>query len=308
MSYATFMGVPVKDDAASPAPRACVIGIPFDCGTHAFRVGSREGPDAIRRQSRLLRPFFVDPATRPPNAIDTLGLVDAGNVACFPGDVERSYPLIEQALAPILSAGIVPMSMGGDGAVTLPQLRAVGKHHPGLAVLHIDAHTDTYDLGGFNTATTFTRAAEERLIDVHHSFHVGARGTTFMDGVLEFGRSLGYNIVPFAELEADPAACTARIREHLSGRPVYLCFDMDIFDPSCAPGVCTPEWGGLSAREGLALLRALSGLDFVAFDINTVSPAQDVCETTAFLAATVIQECCSLAAQSPSLMRAPLTA
>jgi agmatinase len=198
----------------------------------------------------------------------------------------------------IVSAGMMPITMGGDGAVTLPQLRAMKKRYPDLVVLHVDAHTDTYDLSGFNTATTFTRASEEGLVDVRSSFHVGARGTTFMDGVLRFGRSLGYNIVSFAELNADPAACVAAIRERIGGRPIYLCFDMDIFDPSCAPGVCTPEWGGLNPKEGIALLRSFAGLNFVAFDVNTVSPAQDVGEMTSFLAAAVLFECCVLAAQT----------
>jgi agmatinase len=279
--------------------RACVLGVPFDCGTHPFRVGSREGPDAIRRQSRLLRPFFVDPQGRPVNAIETLGLVDAGNAPCHPGDTDRSYPLIEQAVGELLDAGMTPVTMGGDGAVTLPQLRAVKKRYADLVVLHIDAHTDTYDLDGFNTATTFTRAAEEGVVDAHSSFHVGARGTTFVDGVLGFGRSLGYNVVPFSEFEADRARCIAAIRERIGTRPVYLCFDMDIFDPSCAPGVCTPEWGGLNPKEGIALLRALAGMNFVSFDVNTVSPAQDVGEATAFLAATIMLECCALAAQVP---------
>lgn len=299
MSQATFMGVPPKTDTARGVSRACILGVPFDCGTHPFRVGSREGPDAIRRQSRLLRPFFVDPQGRPTNAVETLGLVDAGNAECYPGDVARSYPLIERAIDDILASGMTPVTMGGDGAVTLPQLRAVKKHHADLVVLHIDAHTDTYDLDGFNTATTFTRASEEGLVDERSSFHVGARGTTFMDGVPAFGRSLGYNVVPFSEFEADRAGCIASIRERIGKRPVYLCFDMDIFDPSCAPGVCTPEWGGLNPKEGIALLRALAGMNFVSFDVNTVSPAQDVGEATAFLAATVLLECCALAAQTP---------
>lgn len=299
MNFSTFMGVPSRDSSGLSKPRACVIGIPFDCGTHPFRVGSREGPDAIRRQSRLLRRFFVDPAGRPENAVEALDLVDAGNVTCYPGDVERSYPLIDEAVATIAASGAIPVSMGGDGAVTLPQLRAVSKSHPELVVLHIDAHTDTYDIDGFNTATTFTRAAAEQLIDTRCSFHIGARGSTFVPGVLGFTRSLGYHVVPFSAFEAQRDACIDAIRQTIGTRPVYLCFDMDIFDPSCAPGVCTPEWGGLSAREGLALLRALAGLNFVAFDVNTVSPAQDVGDMTAFLAATVMLECCALAAQSP---------
>ncbi|MNX98662.1 Proclavaminate amidinohydrolase [compost metagenome] len=186
--------------------------------------------------------------------------------------------------------------MGGDGAVTLPQLRAVARRHPDFVVLHFDSHTDTYPIPGYNTATTFTRAAEEGLLDVASSFHVGTRGSSFMPGVLEFGREVGYTIMPYDDFDRDQKAALEDIKQRIGQRPVYLCFDMDIFDPSCAPGVCTPEWGGLSAKEGLALLRQLAGLNFVAFDVNTVSPPQDVQGATAFLAATVMQEFCALAA------------
>ncbi|WP_454692570.1 arginase family protein [Achromobacter aloeverae] len=290
------MGLPASRSSEAGVPRACVVGIPFDCGTHPFRVGSRQGPDAIREQSRLLRPFDLFRRAGVDNPSAFLRAVDLGNVICQPGDTDYSYPRIEAAIAQVLDSGAIPISMGGDGAVTLPQLRAVSRRHPGFVVLHIDSHTDTYPIPGYNTATTFTRAAEESLLDVGASYHVGTRGQSFMGGVIEYGREVGYTVVPFDDFMADRVAVVERIRAGIGDRPVYLCFDMDIFDPSCAPGVCTPEWGGLSPREGLDLLRSLSGLNYVAFDVNTVSPPQDVQGATAFLAATVLQECCVLAA------------
>jgi agmatinase len=294
----TFMGLPARPEPGAAPPLACIVGIPFDCGTHPFRVGSREGPDAIRKQSRLLRAYDVEPMGGISNPSAFLRMIDAGNAPCACGDIETSYPAIEAAIGSILAAGAIPISMGGDGAVTLPQLRAVAKRHPDLVVLHIDAHTDTYDLPGYNTATTFTRAAEERLVDVQRSFHIGARGNTFVDGVIPFTRSVGYTVIPFSEFDQDRQACMARVAATIGDRPVYLCFDMDVFDPSCAPGVCTPEWGGLSAKEGFAVLNSLQGLNFAAFDVNTVSPAHDVGGSTAFLAATVLHKCCGLAAQA----------
>jgi len=290
-----FMGLPgARRDGQTP--RACVLGVPFDCGTHPFRVGARQGPDAIREQSRLLRPFDLFSRSGIDNPVDYLRAVDLGNVACHPGDPDAAFPLIEAAIGTVLDAGAIPVSMGGDGAVTLPQLRAVAARHPDLVVVHFDSHTDTYPIPGYNTATTFTRAAEEGLVDVASSFHIGTRGNSFMGGIIEYGREVGYTVVPFDDLDRDPQAILANMRQHVGSRPVYLCFDMDIFDPSCAPGVCTPEWGGLSAKEGLALLRQLRGLNFVAFDVNTVSPPHDVQGATAFLAATVMQEFCALAA------------
>lgn len=294
---AGFMGL-AAPGAGQATPRACVMGIPFDCGTHPFRVGSRQGPDAIREQSRLLRPYDLFRRAGQDNPPQFLRAADAGNVVCWPGDPERSYPQIEAAVGRVLDAGAIPITMGGDGAVTLPQLRAVGKRHPGVVVLHFDSHTDTYPIAGYNTATTFTRAAEEAVVDVAASYHVGTRGNSFMGGVVEYGREVGYTVIPFDEFDRDQGAVLDEIKRRVGARPVYLCFDMDIFDPSCAPGVCTPEWGGLSAKEGLALLRRLHGMNFVAFDVNTVSPPQDVGGATAFLAATVMQEFFALAASA----------
>ncbi len=295
-SASSFMGIRQTSNLEEIDAHACIVGIPFDCGSHPFRIGARQGPDAIRQQSALLRPYRSDVRYGPANPIESLGLFDLGNVACTPGNIEASFPAIESAIDAVITRGMIPISMGGDGAVTLPQLRAASRHYEDLVVLHFDAHTDTTPLSGYNTATTFTRAAEEKLIDASSSFHIGARGLTFMPDVLKFTASVGYEVIPFSDFTLRQPECLAEIRNTIGNRPTYLCFDMDIFDPSCAPGVCTPEWGGLSAREGLALMRQLAGINFVAFDVNTVSPPQDIGGMTAFLAASVLYECCTLAA------------
>ena len=290
----TFMGVPFSTDASQS--RAAVLGIPFDCGTHPVRIGARYGPNAIREQSALVRPF--QPPHADFNPLDQLQLVDCGNVDLTPSIVEESFERIERAVSGIVGAGAVPVTMGGDGAVTLPQLRALHSHYPDLVVLHIDAHTDTRPGDGnaphkrYNTSTTFTRAAEEGIVDASNSLHVGPRGTLAEANVFEHTRAQGYELIAGHELyRRGFDEVLAYIHQRLDGRPVYLCFDMDFFDPSCAPGVCTPTWGGATAREGLTLLQGLAGLDFVAVDVNTVSPPHDVGGMTAFLAGTVMLEC-----------------
>jgi agmatinase len=291
------MDLPSIDDPQTAGACAAILGIPFDCGNHPYRIGSRLGPDAIRQQSLLIRPYRTGFENE--NPIESLGLLDAGNVDCRPGDVEITYPAIEGAVGALLSAGIAPITMGGDGTVTLPQLRALAKNNPDLVVLHLDSHTDAYPLEGYNTATSFSRAAEEGIVDTTHSYHVGARGNTFMPAALSHAVALGYQVVTHEQLRAEGTVpCMRRIAREIGERPVYLCFDMDVFDPSCAPGVCTPEWGGLLAEEGLNALRALTGLNFVAFDVNTVSPPHDTAGMTALLAATVMYECTALAAAS----------
>ena len=291
------MGVP---SAFGQAALATVVGVPFDCGTHETRIGARLAPDAIRHESRLLRRYDVVPSPIADSVTDYLRLTDAGNVRCPPGDVSGAFPRIQAAFETVHARGAIPIGIGGDGAVTLPQLRAAAAHHQGLVVLHLDAHTDTYDLEGLNAATTFTRAAEEGLLDVARSAHVGVRGQASMPGAIEFARGLGYRVVPFHAIDLAATDPLAELKEVIGARPVYLCLDVDVFDPSCAPGVCIPEWGGLGAREGLALVRSLQGLNFAAFDINTVSPPHDPAGTTAFLAATLVYEFCHLAAHTVS--------
>ena len=291
----TFMGVAASHDLK--ASKAAVLGIPFDCGFHPTRIGARLGPSSIREHSGLVRRY--EPPLRDFDPVAGLGLVDYGDVKLRSGYVVEAFENIEAAVAQIVEAAAIPVTMGGDGAVTLPQLRAVHRRHPDLVVLHIDAHTDTYPDDGkskFTNATTFTRAAEEGVVDPKNSIHLGARGAVAMPSLFEYTRNWGYELIPGVELDSlGIPAVVAHVTRRLARRPVYLCFDMDVFDPSVAPGVCTPSWGGLSAKEGLAILDGLASLDFVAFDVNTLSPPHDSAGMTAYLAGTVMHKCLQLA-------------
>lgn len=286
----TFMGLP----AGSPSPgcRAAILGVPFDCGTHAFRVGARQGPTAVRRQSGLIRRFH--PSLADVDVLSLLDAVDCGNVALTPGRIDDALPRIEAAAGAILDAGAVPVGIGGDGSVSLALMRAAGRRHPGLVALHIDSHTDAYPYepdDRYNAATQFTNAAEEGWVDASRSWHVGVRGFTYCSGVLDHAAHLGFRVVTAETLLRRGFAQTmAEFRSTVGERPVYLCWDMDVFDPSVAPGVCTPTWGGLTAREGIELIRSLSGLNIVAMDFNTVSPPQDVNDMAAHLCAHMIME------------------
>ena len=295
----TFMNVPFSTDPQGS--RAAILGVPFDTGTHTTRIGSRTGPAAIREQSLLVRPYQLPQAKF--NPIEYLNLVDCGDADVTPSIIEDSFKEIELAAFTIADAGACPLALGGDGSITLPLLRAIKRKYDDLAVLHIDAHTDTYRGDGdaihdrYNTATTFTRAAEEGLVDLENSFHVGPRGPVMAVDVFDHTRENGYNLIHGRELFERGLRQTAEdLKSQLGDKPVYLCFDMDFFDPSCAPGVCTPTWGGPTAREGLAMLRKLSGLNIVAVDINTVSPEHDNGGMTAFLAGTIVMECLTLIA------------
>ena len=286
----TFMGVPSSTNAAGAV--AAILGCPFDCGTHAFRIGSRQGPAAIREQSRLIRRYHSELADS--DILTEMGVIDAGDVVLTPSRMEEAFAAIEEAAFRLAAAGAAPVGFGGDGSVSLPLVRAAGRVHPGLAVLHVDSHTDAYPVDPvhrYDAATQFTHAAQEQKVLATASWHVGLRGTTTRPDVYAYTGELGYNTMTMREFQSmgfDDAI--RRIRETLEGRPVYLSWDMDVFDPSCAPGVCTPAWGGFSAREGLELIRSLEGLNIVGADVNTVSPPHDINGMTAFLAAAVTHE------------------
>lgn len=282
------------DNSDIDSALAVGVGIPFDMGHHPARVGSRSGPDHIRINSLLVaeaaRYSGIDP-------ISASGFVDLGNIDVVPGIVESSYRNIESSIGEIFSRGITPVTMGGDGAVTLPQLRAAHKHHGPLTVVHFDAHTDAYPKTKphyYNNANAFVHAANENLIATEKSLHVGVRDTSSGEapGVIQNARDLGYSVITMEDIaQVGVVGLIDQLQSSLHGQKIYLSWDMDVFDPAVAPGVVTPGWGGLTANEGLRILRGLQGLDIVSFDINTVSPPHDIAGQTGSLAARVILEC-----------------
>jgi agmatinase len=291
----TFMRAPHTTDLAGVD--AAVYGIPFDTAT-TYRTGTRFGPEAIRSASALLRPY--NPALEV-NVVETLSVVDYGDLPVSPGDTERTYGQIEQGLAPLVEAGVFPLALGGDHSVTLAELRVLARRHGPLALVQLDAHGDTWDeyFGQrYFHGTTFLRAVEEKLIDPTASIQAGLRGSLFDDGDLESARELGFAVLPCDQLRTlGPGGYSSIVRERVGRRPVFLSFDVDVLDPAFAPGTGTPEVGGLSTAEALDFLRALRGIDLAAADVVEVSPPYDgPGQQTALAAANVAYELLSLRA------------
>ncbi len=284
MRLGTFLGA--SQAARAKAGQIAVMGLPFDCGTHPTRIGSRQGPAAFRAMSSEVRPYYPPLADVDPRAGE--GVVDLGDVEVTASDVGPSLAAMEAAVAEVVQADAVPLCVGGDGVVTLPVLRALARRYPELVLVHIDAHTDSYPGEDINTGTTFSRAVAETLIDTRRSFHIGARGTMLMPGAYDYTRSLGFRLITGDDVRRRGAAdVAAEVRTVAGNRPVHLSFDMDYFDPSAAPGVATPTWGGPPVAEVFDLLHGLAGLDLVGVDINTLSPPHDVAGMSAMLAAHV---------------------
>jgi agmatinase len=293
----TFMRAPHTTDLAGVD--AAVYGIPFDTAT-SYRTGARFGPEAIRSASALLRPY--NPALEV-DVVEALSIIDYGDLPVSPGDTERTYAQVEEALAPLVDAGVFPLALGGDHSVTLAELRVLARRHGQLALVQLDAHGDTWDeyFGQrFFHGTTFKRAIEENLIEPSASVQAGLRGSLYGAADLESARALGIAVHSCDALRTlGPGGYASLVRSRVGTRPVFLSFDVDVLDPAFAPGTGTPEIGGLSTAEALSVLRALRGIEIAGADVVEVSPPYDgPGQQTALAAANVAYELLCLRALS----------
>lgn len=291
----TFARLPQIDRV--PDYDIAILGVPFDGGT-SFRPGARFGPSAVREASRLLRPgYHVELDIEPVNEVQ---VVDAGDVACTPYNIQRAVKEIEEQAQRLLAKNKKLISVGGDHTIALPMLRAVNRVHGPVALLHFDAHLDTWDTyfdEPITHGTMFRRAFEEGLLVEARSMHVGIRGPVYDRDDFIRDHEFGFQIIRCSDLDAiGVPAAIERIKDRIGDTPVYLSVDIDVLDPSYAPGTGTPEMGGLHSRELLALLRGLDGLNFVAADVVEVAPAYDHADVTSLAAATVVFDMLALMA------------
>ena len=291
----TFMRAPHVLDLAGVD--AAVYGIPFDTAT-SYRTGSRFGPEAIRSASALIRPYH--PALGV-DVVESLSIVDYGDVPVSPGDTGRTYGQIEAALAPIVDAGVFPLALGGDHSITLAELRALAKRHGALSLVQLDAHADTWESyfgQRYFHGTTFKRAVEEGLVDAQASVQAGMRGSVYGSDDLEAARALGFTVLESEELRTlGPERYSELVGTTIGTRPVFLSFDVDFLDPAFAPGTGTPEIAGFSTAEAVAFLRALRGVKLVGCDVVEVAPQYDgPGQQTAVAAANVAFELLALRA------------
>ncbi|HVH81355.1 MAG TPA: agmatinase [Stellaceae bacterium] len=283
----SFLGIERSDRSAA----ICIAGIPYDLGT-SNRPGARFGPAAIRQASRMLLDGDHPIGWSDPVALD---LADIGDFAIAHGDIQATLALIEEQAK---SIGHL-VSLGGDHTVTLALLRALKWRIGPLALVHFDAHVDTWpDNFGqrFGHGSPFYHAIEEGLIDPERTVQIGIRSPMHKQ-VYDWTIGKGVTVL-FAEdiHEAGPKMAAERIRSVIGDRPAYLSFDVDALDPAFAPGTGTPEIGGLSSWQAQSILRRLAGLSFRGMDVVEVSPPYDHAEITALAAATIAWEYLALLA------------
>jgi agmatinase len=280
---ATFLRSPACDDFAESSAQAVVLGAPFDLATTG-RSGARSGPAAIRQASTNLAweeirwPWDFD-------AAQTLGVVDLGDVNPVVGDPRAFVEALQNKAANIVAAGKNLITLGGDHYISLPLLRAHVQTHGPLALIHFDAHTDTYGAGGeFDHGTMFKQALDEGLLQAEHSIQIGIR--TAYDT-----QNHPFEVMDAAWVNEHSAAeCVARIVERVGSAKAYLSFDIDCLDPAFAPGTGTPVVGGLTSDRALQIVRGLKSLSICGFDLVEVAPAYDHAEVSALAGATLVLE------------------
>lgn len=254
-----------------------VTGVPWD-GTTTYRPGARLGPRAIRQASANLVfgrvwPWNIDP-------FDTLAVIDWGDVVFKEGYREDMAERVQAHARATLEAGKTMLTLGGDHYVALPLLREHARAHGPLALVHVDAHSDTWDEDYEHHGTMFSLALEEGLIDPQHSVQIGIRTFNEQD------KDLTILTAPWVH-ERGTAAVARVVRDVVGDAKAYLSFDIDGLDPAFAPGTGTPVCGGLSTAQVQAVLWDLTAVDFVGMDIVEVSPPYDHAELTSLAAATI---------------------
>ena len=274
-----------------------IVGVPYD-GATSYRSGARFGPRAIREQSMLLwgynNPLGVAP-------FKTLKVIDYGDVEVVPVDVLATHGAINVEVTNLLKENVKVITLGGDHSIALPLLQAHARKYGRLAVIHFDAHPDTWDTEfgqqKFSHGTPFRRAIEQRLIDTSAYLQIGIRGPTSGKQDYEDAVALGARMITMDEaMGLGLARILKEIKDRVADKPVYITLDIDSIDPAFAPGTGTPEVGGFSSYQVLQLLRGLKGLNIVGADVVEVSPPFDHSNITSILASNLVFEYLSLLA------------
>ncbi|MFF3036801.1 agmatinase [Arthrobacter citreus] len=290
---ATYARLPRLDEVARAD--VAVVGVPFDTGV-SYRPGARFGGNHIREASRLLRPYNPAQDTSP---FANLQVADAGDLAVNPFNINEAIETIQAGALDLTEGGTRLLTLGGDHTIALPLLRAAAERagQP-VAMLHFDAHLDTWDTyfgAEYTHGTPFRRAVEEGILDTEAISHVGTRGPLYGKKDLEDDRRFGFGIVTSSDVFRQGVdEVVAKLRDRIGNRPLYISVDIDVLDPAHAPGTGTPEAGGITSRELLEILRGMRGMNLIGADVVEVAPAYDHADITAVAASHVAYDLITL--------------
>jgi len=268
---------------------AIILGAPLDA-TESFHSGTREAPRRIRAVSDVLETFSPTLGSD----LAQLGLVDWGDVSCGQ-DVDAALAAIADAIEDACGHGL-PLLIGGEHTATLGAVRGALRRHPGLQVIQIDAHADLRDQ--YDGLRTSHATVMRRIADA-----VG------LDRICQYGIRSGiseeFELARSCLHSGADLVLTRQVRDRIHTRPVYLTIDIDVLDPSCAPGTGCPEPGGPNFRELLSFLYSLQDLRVIGVDVMEVLPAADVNDITSIAAAKLLREAALLFASPKSKAQSP---
>ncbi len=296
---ATFARLPRLDQVQHAD--IAVVGVPFDTGV-SYRPGARFGANHVRESSRLLRPYNPAQDVSP---FANVQVADAGDMAVNPFNINEAIEEVQQNALDLTAKGTSLVTLGGDHTIALPLLRAATERagQP-VAMLHFDAHLDTWDTyfgAEYTHGTPFRRAVEEGILDTEAISHVGTRGPLYGKKDLEDDRRFGFGIVTSSDVFRQGVdEVIAKLRDRIGDRPLYISVDIDVLDPAHAPGTGTPEAGGMTSRELLEIIRGMRGMNLVGADVVEVAPAYDHAEITGIAASHVAYDLVTLLADKAS--------
>jgi agmatinase len=268
----TFIGC----DSSYRAADIVLYGAPFD-STTSYRPGARFGPSAIRHES-----FGLETYSPYQNAdLTDFDIFDSGDLELCFGSSEAALADIEARAAEILHDGKLPLLLGGEHLVTLGAVRAVAEKHPGLHIIHFDAHADLRDdyLGAKLSHACVLRRCHEIVGDGHiHQFCIRSGERAEFEFAAQHTEMHKFDFTGLAELTEQLCA---------TKEPVYLTIDLD---PSCFPGTGTPEAGGVSFLQLLDAIRTVSKANIVGADLNELAPMLDISGVSTATACKVLRE------------------
>jgi agmatinase len=293
----TFGRLPFATEIDNQEIDLAILGVPFD-SLVTFRPGARFGPNAIRQSSVLCRNYSQQMEVA---VYERLRSFDVGDVTVNSFDYEETFHQIEERITHLHDRGAAVVCLGGDHSILLPILRATSRQYPQLTVIQFDAHTDTSDEGWgqrFHHGTSVRRAIEEGLVQGHHIFQIGIRGSVGSASYHDFAKQAGIHILDMRAFHDQKLRreFLELLHEVAGSGPCYLTFDVDGVDPAFAPGTGTPVVGGLTSFEALDLMRSFKGLHFIGGDVVEVAPAYDCSQITALLGAAIAFEIAALIA------------
>jgi agmatinase len=287
----TFLDLPLRMDAAKASDLGgldvAVVGVPMDLGV-TNRPGARLGPRAVRQVERI-GPYHEVHRAVPASLVKAADIGDVPFRSRY--SLADSHEDIEAYFSRIAAAGVAPVSVGGDHSISLPILKALGRSRP-VGMIHIDAHCDTggpFEGSKFHHGGPFREAVLAGVLDPARTIQIGIRGNS--EYLWEFSFDSGMTVIHAHEMSAlGTERIIQRMRDVVGGGPVYLSFDVDSLDPAYAPGTGTPEVGGLSSREAMALIRGCRGLNLIGGDMVEVAPQYDATTNTAQAGAQMLFE------------------